>query len=48
MGCPHPLQACQIQGVDCETVFPVLQWLICQIQAIPQEEKEEVDRHFFS
>lgn len=28
MGCPHPLQAHQIQGHDWEKVYPVLQWLV--------------------
>lgn len=31
MGCPHPLQANQIQGNDFNAIFPVVQWLVRQV-----------------
>ena len=31
MGCPHPLQANQIQGKDYNAVFPVVQWTVAKV-----------------
>jgi hypothetical protein len=31
MKCPHPLEAHQIQGLDYEHLFPVLQWLVRKV-----------------
>lgn len=31
MGCPYPLQAHQIQGLDYRAVYPVVQWLIKRV-----------------
>eukprot|EP01138_Halocafeteria_seosinensis_P012831 gb/GECG01013107.1/.p1 GENE.gb/GECG01013107.1/~~gb/GECG01013107.1/.p1 ORF type:complete len:626 (+),score=107.85 gb/GECG01013107.1/:1-1878(+) len=31
MGCPHPLQANQIQGKDYNAVYPVVQWTVAKV-----------------
>ncbi|KAL4603719.1 hypothetical protein ACB092_10G144000 [Castanea dentata] len=32
MGCPHSLEASQIETLDCNAVFPVVQWLVNRIR----------------
>ena len=37
MGCPAPLQAHQIQGLDYPALFPVVQWLVKRVIATREE-----------
>jgi hypothetical protein len=37
MGCPAPLQAHQIQGLDYPALFPVVQWLVKRVLATREE-----------
>uniref|UniRef100_A0A7N2N5G1 Coiled-coil domain-containing protein 93 n=1 Tax=Quercus lobata TaxID=97700 RepID=A0A7N2N5G1_QUELO len=32
MGCPHSLEAYQIETLDCNAIFPVVQWLVYRIR----------------
>lgn len=42
MGCPHPLQAHQIQGLDYQAVLPVVQWLVKRVLATLEEFGDQV------
>ncbi|KAB8945654.1 hypothetical protein FH972_026850 [Carpinus fangiana] len=34
IGCPHLLEASQIESLDCKAIFPVVQWLVNRIRTI--------------
>lgn len=42
IGCPHSLQASQIQDLDCEGVYPVVEWLVNRIKALQEGINNEV------
>ncbi|KAK9273925.1 hypothetical protein L1049_018737 [Liquidambar formosana] len=42
IGCPHPLQASQIQDLDSEAVYPVVQWIVNRIETLQDDSKDEV------
>ena len=42
MACPYPLQAHQIQGLDYQAVYPVIQWLVKRVLEMREELGEEV------
>ncbi|KAL3696439.1 hypothetical protein R1sor_010515 [Riccia sorocarpa] len=44
MGCPHPLQAHQIQGLDYQAVLPVIQWLVKRVLATLEEFGDQARR----
>ncbi|CAM6126110.1 unnamed protein product [Calypogeia fissa] len=45
MGCPHPLQAHQIQGLDYQAVLPVVQWLVKRVLATLEEFGDQARRY---
>jgi hypothetical protein len=44
MACPYPLQAHQIQGLDYQAVYPVIQWLVKRVLEMREELGEELRR----
>lgn len=38
MGCPHSLEASQIETLDCKAIFPVVQWLVNRLRDENQQE----------
>lgn len=42
MGCPYPLQAHQIQGLDYPAVLPVVQWLVKRVLETREESGDQV------
>lgn len=42
MGCPYPLQAHQIQGLDYPAVLLVVQWLVKRVLATREESGDQV------
>jgi hypothetical protein len=34
IGCPHLLEASQIETLDCKAIFPVVQWLVNRIRTV--------------
>lgn len=44
MACPYPLQAHQIQGLDYQAVYPVIQWLVKRVLQMREELGEELRR----
>ncbi|BBN01477.1 hypothetical protein MPTK1_2g07670 [Marchantia polymorpha subsp. ruderalis] len=45
MGCPHPLQAHQIQGLDYQAVLPVVKWLVKRVLATLEEFGDQARRY---
>lgn len=39
--CPHALQSHQIQGLDLEKIFPVIQWLVKKVEIFGFEKKTQ-------
>ncbi|XP_059067043.1 uncharacterized protein LOC131079581 isoform X2 [Cryptomeria japonica] len=44
MECPYPLQAHQIQGLDYQAVYPVVQWLVKRVLAMREALGDELHR----
>ena len=42
MNCPYPLQAHQIQGLDYEAIYAVVQWLVKTVIATQQMHGDQV------
>lgn len=34
IGCPHLLEASQVESLDCKAIFPVVQWLVNRIRTV--------------
>eukprot|EP00742_Colponemidia_sp_Colp-10_P002267 GILJ01002421.1.p1 GENE.GILJ01002421.1~~GILJ01002421.1.p1 ORF type:complete len:576 (-),score=138.77 GILJ01002421.1:203-1930(-) len=45
MKCPHPLQAHQIQGLDYDKLFPIVQWLVKRVLATREEMGDTIRQH---
>ena len=37
MGCPHPLRAHQIRGLDFASIHPVIRWLVTKVLEVRKE-----------
>lgn len=48
MGCPYPLQAHQIQGLDYKAVLPVVQWLVKRVKATREQLGDQVEAYMLS
>ncbi|XP_042484312.1 coiled-coil domain-containing protein 93 isoform X2 [Macadamia integrifolia] len=42
MGCPYPLRAHQIRGLDYKVLLPVVQWIVSRVLEMPSKSAEEV------
>ncbi|KAJ4959456.1 hypothetical protein NE237_026567 [Protea cynaroides] len=42
MGCPYPLRAHQIRGLDYKALLPVVQWIVSRVLTMPSETTDEV------
>ncbi|XP_049931544.1 uncharacterized protein LOC116262428 isoform X2 [Nymphaea colorata] len=41
VGCPHPLETHQIQGLDYDHVYPVLEWIVNRITSMRENMRDE-------
>lgn len=40
IGCPCPLEASQIETLDCEAVLPVVQWLVDRVRVLQDDRRD--------
>ncbi|XP_062098312.1 uncharacterized protein LOC133804161 [Humulus lupulus] len=41
MKCPHPIEACQIENLDCQTIISVVHWLVDRVRTTRGDRKDE-------